>query len=170
MRSPRIVFAVLTLALTASMGLSPTSASARVPGPDSRPSAEAVPALAGPTSARSSQKAAPFTVSAKVVKRRVRPGGPRRLVLQGAVNPPQGPVYIQRGTKCNKQKSIEANKLVCNWKFYRKTFLKKGRYAAVIDAPPRLRAWVWRAKVKPVVSEPWMTCTKRKSQQCKVPF
>ena len=169
MRSPRTTVAVLALALAASMGLSPSSASARVDlgATDARPSADRV---AVSTSFDSGERAAAITVTAKVVKRRLRPNGPRRLVLQGAVNPPKGPVYIQRGTKCNRTKTEQTGTLVCNWKFYRKTFVKQGRYAAGIDAPSRLRGWTWRAKVKKTVSEPWVTCTRRPGQECKVPF
>jgi hypothetical protein len=162
MRSPRIAIVVLALALAASMSFT-SSASARVSPSDASPAATPA-ALGAPVAARTSARAAEdIRVGAKIVKRRVRPGGPKRLVLTGAVVPSQGPVYIQRATKCNRAKGT------CNFKFYKKRYLKKGRYTAIVGAPPTLRGWVFRAKVKNSYSEAWITCTRRPAQDCKLP-
>ncbi|MEO9323023.1 hypothetical protein ABFT23_05995 [Nocardioides sp. C4-1] len=153
MRSPRIVVAVLALALAAMLALTPSGATAREVARGDL--LQVAPAQADP---------APVVVGARVVEKRVRKKGPKRLVMVGKVVPAKGPVYIQRATKCNKATST------CNFKFYKKVFLKKGGYQAVIEAAPKLRAWVWRAKVKASFSEVWMTCTKRPSQECKLPY
>lgn len=153
MRSPFTV-AALALALSASTAFAPSQASARV---DSRPAVGVQEASAG-------ERAAAVTVSARVVKVRVKPNRPKQLVLRGTVNPAQGPVYIQKATKCDRAKRT------CNFKFYRKVFLKKGAYQAVIGAPPTQRSWVWRAKVKTSYSTIWQTCTKRPTQNCKIPY
>ncbi len=158
MRLLRIVIAALALALTASMALAPSSASARV---DGRQVVEAQ--KAGTTQAGVSERAA-ITVTARVVKRRLKPNRPKQLIIQGTVSPAQGPVYIQKATKCSKAKRT------CNFKFYRKVFLKKGAYQAVIDAPRTQRSWLWRAKVKNTYSTIWQTCTKRPTQNCKIPY
>ncbi|MDO9457773.1 hypothetical protein [Nocardioides sp.] len=154
MRSPRIVVAVLALALTASMAFTASSASARV---DSWPGADAQRSSV-------SERAAAITVTSRVIKKRLKANRPKQLVFVGKVTPAKGPVYIQKATKCNRDKGT------CNFKFYRKVFLKKGAYQAVIDAPPTQRSWLWRAKVKTSFSEVWQTCTKRPKQNCKIPF
>lgn len=154
MRSTRILVAILGLALMASMAFTASSASARE---------EARPA-AGPQRADTQQRAEEIEVTSKVVKKRVRPNRPKQLVFQGTVVPAQGPVYIQKATRCNREKRT------CNFTFYRKVFLKKGAYQSVIGAPPGLRSWLWRAKVKTTYSEIWQTCTKRDSQSCKIPY
>lgn len=153
MRSPRIVIAILALALTTSMSFTASSASARV---DARTAPVAAKAS---TSERAAVK-----VTAKVVKIRLAPNRPARLVIKGKVTPAQGPVYIQRATKCNKAQGT------CNFKFFRKVFLKKGRYQTVIGAPGTRRSWLWRAKVKSSYSDIWQTCTKRPTQSCTVPY
>jgi hypothetical protein len=155
MRSPRILVAIIGLTLIASMTLTPSSASARD---------EARPAAGARKAAASQAVVAPIVITSKVVKKRLQPDRPRQLVFQGAVNPPKGPVYIQRATRCNRENRT------CNFTFYRKVFLKKGRYQAVIGAPAGQRSWLWRAKVKSSYSESWQTCTKRPKQNCKVPF
>ncbi|WP_148613666.1 hypothetical protein [Nocardioides rubriscoriae] len=164
MRSLRILVAVLALALTVSMALVPSQASARV---DSRPAPgvqQAGVEKAGVEKAGASERAADITVTARVVKRRIKANRPKQLVLVGTVTPAQGPVYIQKATKCDKATRT------CNFKFYRKVFLKKGSYQAVIDAPPTLRSWLWRAKVKTSFSTIWQTCTRRPEQSCKIPY
>jgi hypothetical protein len=155
MRSPRIVVAILAMAMTASMAFTASSASARV---DARPD------IASQKAATSERAAAAITITSRVVKKRVRPGGPKKLVFQGKVTGAKGPVYIQKATKCNKQKRV------CNFKFFRKVYLKAGAYHAVVGAPRSVRSWLWRAKVKNTYSEIWQTCTKRPTQECKIPY
>ncbi|MCW2814698.1 MAG: hypothetical protein JWN84_2153 [Nocardioides sp.] len=153
MRSPRLVVAAIAVALTASMTSVAPSATARI-DPRPAPAAAAAPTV---------ERAAAITITSRVVKRRMAPDRPKRLVFQGTVTPAKGPVYIQRATRCNR--AVTA----CNFTFYRKVFLKKGAYAAVIAAPPTQRGWVWRAKVKTSYSKWWVTCTKRPLQDCTVP-
>jgi hypothetical protein len=159
MRSPRSIFAVLALALAASMALVPSSSTARPAAPEAAaPAAERV--LAGDAVS----KRAEIFVGARVVKRRLRPGTPRQLMLVGIVRPRKGPVNIQRATSCSRQTRT------CNFRYFKTVPLRDGRYRAVIDAPPRLRGWVWRAKVGNNVSEAWVTCTKRPAQRCQIPY
>jgi hypothetical protein len=152
-RSPRILVAVLALAMTASLPFAPSPASARV---DSRPAV-------GLHQSDVSQRAA-VTITAKVVKRRVKPNRPKQLVFQGTVTPAKGPVYIQKATRCSKAERT------CNFRFYKKVFLKNGAYQAVIGAPPTQRSWLWRAKVGTSYSKIWQTCTKRPLQDCNIPY
>ncbi|WP_170219478.1 hypothetical protein [Nocardioides litoris] len=162
MRSARPLIALLALALAASLGLAPAGAQASVARGAAVSGADR--ADLGSVSGRTDARLA-TTVTAKVVKKRVRPNGPRVLVIKGAVSPlGVGPVKIQRATKCNKATKT------CNFKFYRKKALKNGRYEVVIDAPNRLRGWVWRAKVGSALSNAWLTCRKRPTQECKIPY
>lgn len=161
MRPVRVLVALIALALTATLSTAP-SATARV---EARPGATA--GAVGAVSAVTSARAETIEVTAEVVKRRLAPDRPKRLVLQGQVTPAKGPVYIQRATRCVRGACTEPEHF--NFRFYRKVFLDKGAYRAVIDAPPTLRGWLWRAKVGTTYSEIWQTCTKRPQQNCTVP-
>jgi hypothetical protein len=162
MRPARTFIAVLALALAASMALVPSSSSARLTSArTAAPAAERAPLSTG-TSARAESAAA--RIGARVVKRRLNPGGPRQLMLVGAVRGAKGPVNIQRALSCNRRTRT------CNFKYFKTVPQRQGRYQAVIDAPPRLRGWVWRAKIGNATSEAWVTCTKRPAQQCQIPY
>ncbi|GAA5145077.1 hypothetical protein GCM10023340_13790 [Nocardioides marinquilinus] len=97
-------------------------------------------------------------ITVRIVKRN---GG--QLWLVGGVEPAQGPVYVQKATDCNRQKGT------CNFKFYKKIYLKKGRYETRVFAP-KSGAWAWRTKVKSSYSKIWVTCKLRSGQrECPVP-
>lgn len=91
-----------------------------------------------------------------------------KIFLRGAVNPPSGPVFIQRATRCDRDQGT------CNFQPFRKVFLNDaGQYKAPIAAPPTRRGWVWRAQVKQSFSRSWLTCTKPRNAQdkpCRVPY
>jgi hypothetical protein len=97
-------------------------------------------------------------ITVRIVKRN---GG--QLWLVGGVEPKKGPVYVQKATSCNQQKGT------CNFKFYKKIYLKNGRYETRVYAPKK-GAWAWRTKVKTSYSKIWVTCKLRSGQrECPVP-
>ncbi|WP_340540828.1 hypothetical protein [Nocardioides sp. GXZ039] len=156
MRRPHLAtafFALLVLTMLSSFAPA-------VSAPSSNPGSDPGFARAGETDE--------YTITSRVVKRRLPKGG-KGLFFVGSVEPSQGPVYIQRATKCNKETNT------CNFKFYKRKYLKNGRYEARIEAPPKLRGWMWRARVGNSYSDQWVTCTKtdrqvEQNKNCKIPF
>ncbi|QCW49754.1 hypothetical protein FE634_03825 [Nocardioides dongxiaopingii] len=152
MRCSRLVTVLLALVLAA---LLPTAAPA------------GATTAGGPAAARVAAADDPITITSKVVSR----DGRRKkgLFLVGKVTPSEGPVYIQRATRCSRETNS------CNFRLYRKKYLKQGRYEAKIAAPPTRRGWMWRARVGTSYSDAWVTCTKTPRQaeagkDCKIPF
>ncbi|WP_134765463.1 hypothetical protein [Nocardioides sp. 1609] len=152
MRSSRLVTVLLALVLAA-----------LVPAV---PSAGATPA-GEPAAARAGAADDPITITSKVVSRNSRKK--KGLFLVGKVTPSEGPVYIQRATRCSRETNS------CNFRLYRMKYLEQGRYEAKIAAPPTRRGWMWRARVGTSYSDTWVTCTKTPRQaeagkNCKIPF
>lgn len=114
------------------------------------PLAAASNASAAPTSARAER-----SVGVKIVKK------DGKLIMLGNVKPPKGPVVIQKATRCNVEKGT------CNFKFYKKVPVKKGRYKVRVYAPKN-GSWAWRARVGATTSDIWVTC-KRKSESSPCP-
>ncbi len=132
MRTTRLLVAALALAL---LGLLPATASS-----------QATTAGHGVSSKAPATK---VTLQGKEVRRH----GRTVPVVYGTVNPPKGPVYIQKATQCRTQKVSS-----CNFKFFNKTFLKNGKYSQQITYPKRRGTFVWRAKVGKAVSPAILTC------------
>lgn len=158
MRSPRIVVAVLAVALAGSMAAIPTSASARV---DSRP------AVAVQKAETATKRAETSIKSTKVVKKRPAANKPAYLYLQGKVygEKGDGKVAIQVATLCDKAKGT------CNFRYYRTTRLNSDSiFLGRISAPPTRRSYLWRARIGDATSDIWQTCTKRATENCVVPY
>lgn len=157
MRSPRILVPVLALLLAVTAALTASSPTAAAP---------AAGASGASHASHTSQRVAAdeIAITSRIIRKRLKPNRPKQLLLVGTVEPRKGPVWIQRATKCSRKTRT------CNFTFYAKRYLHQGRYQIVIDAPPRQRSWLWRAKVKESYSPEWQTCTKKPDQNCRIPY
>jgi len=156
MRSPRMLVAVVAVALTATIATTPSRAGAEV---DTRPAAVSQKA---DTSERAST-----SITAKVVKIRPAANKPANLYLTGKVYGAKGDgkVSIQVATACDKAKGT------CNFRYYRTTRLNSANnYKGQISAPPTRRSYLWRARIGTATSDIWQTCTKRSDQTCQIPY
>jgi hypothetical protein len=153
MRAARLISALVALAL---LGLVPASTSASaVPTDSARTSG------AADRPARAAAGAAEITITSRVVVRKKPGQRKRKLFLVGRVEPAQGPVFVQMAKRCNKEP------FRCNFKFYKRGYLKNGRYMVRITASPTHRSYLWRARIGDATSPIWRTCVE---EPCRLPF
>lgn len=137
MRFARTITAIVAFAL---IGLLPFG-SADAASPTTTTATSSSLAATPPSSARAATK-----IGIKIVKKR------GKLILLGNVQPPKGPVNIQKATNCT-------SRGVCNFKSYRTVGVKNGRYQVRVYAPKH-GSWAWRARVGSTKSDTWVTCTR----------